>query len=518
MVRRLLSACVAIALAVPASIAAPPPKSILYQLRPTARRTLAGSLLFGIHPALSLLPTDKALDAPCDHPAPVDDFLVNVPKRLNFGVWTSAGCTCAFEDIEWWKWFLSFLAERDRVPPPEQNEGYIQCFEPKHFIEGLTPAGVLTNDLNIPIVLADEPLPMPHEDDEITCPYLRQKMAERRTAQAAEPEIGRDVLDNLERLKEADKLVDLAKELAGHGLVTEAMTCCDRAAELCPGSPCAARAVEVLLDLARGIDPPAKESEESAEPRPEEPAGPCSQWDSFCREFFAAMGLPVKDVPGEDLKQMEAEWERIWFTDMPSRLTPERIHGGLMPGDEESSEPGVEEMVNGLMKACHLLVSQGMHQQAAELARQAYALDPQRVLADPLIYKMHLIAETPATQPAGTNETSEPQTCPYCPRFGKPIHEIVPQEKKNDGDDTSLVPPLPPVDAEVVPALDRLLTETAEALTDSLGVSPPDVVTNADGNVSLSAECCVGKSVYHLRYDHGCLKIWGTPDAGQSPP
>ena len=31
----------------------------------------------------------------------------------------------------------------------------------------------------------------------------------------------------------------------------------------------------------------------------------------------------------EDLRQIEYEWERIWFTDQPSHLTPERVHGGL---------------------------------------------------------------------------------------------------------------------------------------------------------------------------------------------
>jgi hypothetical protein len=33
----------------------------------------------------------------------------------------------------------------------------------------------------------------------------------------------------------------------------------------------------------------------------------------------------------EDLRQIEYEWERIWFTDMPSHLTPERVDGGIMP-------------------------------------------------------------------------------------------------------------------------------------------------------------------------------------------
>jgi hypothetical protein len=31
----------------------------------------------------------------------------------------------------------------------------------------------------------------------------------------------------------------------------------------------------------------------------------------------------------EDLRQMEYEWERIWFTDHPSHLTPERVDGAI---------------------------------------------------------------------------------------------------------------------------------------------------------------------------------------------
>jgi hypothetical protein len=31
----------------------------------------------------------------------------------------------------------------------------------------------------------------------------------------------------------------------------------------------------------------------------------------------------------EDLRQIEDEWERIWFTDQPSHMTPDRVHGGI---------------------------------------------------------------------------------------------------------------------------------------------------------------------------------------------
>jgi hypothetical protein len=31
----------------------------------------------------------------------------------------------------------------------------------------------------------------------------------------------------------------------------------------------------------------------------------------------------------EDLRVIEEEWERIWFTDQPSHLSPNRVHGGI---------------------------------------------------------------------------------------------------------------------------------------------------------------------------------------------
>lgn len=32
----------------------------------------------------------------------------------------------------------------------------------------------------------------------------------------------------------------------------------------------------------------------------------------------------------EDLRMIQDEWERIWFTDQPSKLTPYRTSGGIM--------------------------------------------------------------------------------------------------------------------------------------------------------------------------------------------
>jgi hypothetical protein len=53
---------------------------------------------------------------------------------------------------------------------------------------------------------------------------------------------------------------------------------------------------------------------------------------------------------------------------------------------------GVAVQVRGLMKACRLALEAGRVEKAAELAREAFALDPERVAADPVIYKLNLLA------------------------------------------------------------------------------------------------------------------------------
>jgi hypothetical protein len=475
---------------------------VLYKLRPTARRTLADSLLFGVHPALALLPTDTILDSPCDHPQPAEDdrMFHDMPKSVVATVNSLHG-GIVIENVDWLKWVIRLSHLRYLFPEPEENEGYVQPLatgvdfayravrdmpcsdrspEVTRFFGG--------NQAPVPFNCGDEVtevggpdasetespaptieiLPMPDEDSDITCPYLRQQMIDRHACQIADPEIGRDVLANLECLKEADNLLEMAKELARYGFLTEAMMCCDLAANRCPGSPCAARAVDTLNELAISIIRPTTDTEESAEGDKDEPTAPPTQENPLWLQLFESMGL-------------SQTWSGGMVLPKPNNVR-----------DSADIEPGVEPMVFDLMKVCHLLMSQGMQHQAAELARQAYALDPQRVSADPLVYKMHLLAESSPT-PAGASKESEPPTCPYCPSIGKPIREIVPEKKKSkDSPTTFFVPSLPPIDYEVVPAL--------------------------DGELLLSAECSLGDNVYHLRYKHGSLTVWTTTDASKAKP
>jgi hypothetical protein len=55
------------------------------------------------------------------------------------------------------------------------------------------------------------------------------------------------------------------------------------------------------------------------------------------------------------------------------------------------STRGVEEQVTGLLKACYHAVQNEHYEKAADLARQAYALDARRVEGDPVVYKFSLI-------------------------------------------------------------------------------------------------------------------------------
>jgi hypothetical protein len=126
--------------------------------------------------------------------------------------------------------------------------------------------------------------------------------------------------------------------------------------------------------------------------------------------------------------------------------------------------PGLDRQVSGLMKACHLALSCGKHVYAAELARQANALDPARVAADPVVYKMHLLA---LNRDRGCCEGCEPARADCCkPKCvcgilgGAAVYvQRVPVPMKYFR--VEMLPPtLPPVDPKLVIQLDNLIVES----------------------------------------------------------
>jgi hypothetical protein len=57
----------------------------------------------------------------------------------------------------------------------------------------------------------------------------------------------------------------------------------------------------------------------------------CSTTGCFINEYSSDPNRRINElmVQSEDLRQIQNEWERIWFVDQPSHLTPERVDGGI---------------------------------------------------------------------------------------------------------------------------------------------------------------------------------------------
>jgi hypothetical protein len=93
------------------------------------------------------------------------------------------------------------------------------------------------------------------ESPESVCPYMRQQQCapDRHAVLFADPDFSRDVLQNLEALRQSRELVQTAHELGRDGRLIEALDYLSLAAELCPGSrfdeEIQAAAAEVLVSF-----------------------------------------------------------------------------------------------------------------------------------------------------------------------------------------------------------------------------------------------------------------------------
>ncbi len=136
----------------------------------------------------------------------------------------------------------------------------------------------------------------------------------------------------------------------------------------------------------------------------------------------------------------------VWMGFAPG-VAPQAMINGCSPCDE----PGAQVMADGLLKAARLALESGNHAKAADLARQAYALDPQRMHNDAAVFSLYLLVADPT---ASTRINNMPAPCPAgspCPSgvcLTKPV--------------ALAQPTLPGVHAQVVAALEKVLAE-AEA-------------------------------------------------------
>jgi hypothetical protein len=206
----------------------------------------------------------------------------------------------------------------------------------------------------------------------------KEAAPDRHVRTAFDPAAGRTVLECLDLLIDAGEDLEKARKHVKAGEVGEALACVARIMQTVPGSNVAEACDEVIAEVTRCLAratpfAPKCGGEEAAEPTAEPAEKPCCNF---------LMWLGWVDARG-----------RCWIS---------QVQG---PGASSAVAQGKCVMVDGLLKSAHLALGEGRVQKARELVKQAHALDPQRVEADPLVYKMHLL---PVNAQPGGEERSEP--------------------------------------------------------------------------------------------------------------
>jgi hypothetical protein len=445
-----------------------------------------------------------------------------------------------------------------------------------------------------------------------TCPYLRQQaVADRHVRLIAEPGLGREVLDNLRRLEEANKGLKEAKALARAGQTVEALKLLDRVRRLCPGSSYDEQVSEVLSEVfGGGYGTSAGEETQEYAQEDYERAGDmiedlstwffeqlglflgydlieCPAPEAICPAVYCGRGAPVcqaeqpapevvqrwlqspvtadfigtplqivldtlracQPVPFEvDVAALQAEnvdllcpitvkvegqatgqtltlvlhQARLCYVvrngqvvvTTQSMLALPEAPAAPVAVDEPSANacPRCDELhaacvkrmkVRKLMDACHKAMAEGDHARAAKLARKAHRLDPDAVEADPLVYKLHLLAKKCVVPAVPVQQVVEQTDCPHVPAVNPPA-------AGQGAEEASQVVPAVPVPQGLGHKLSRrihlacdgmALRELLEALGDAYGVKIVlDQPAAAEVGVSVVTPITLRLAEVELRY------------------
>ncbi|MBI1914813.1 MAG: STN domain-containing protein [Planctomycetes bacterium] len=163
-------------------------------------------------------------------------------------------------------------------------------------------------------------------------------------------------IENIEKLEKAGRLYEEAEALMHEGKVDEACGLYEQIRCLCPGHRYAEMAAERLGELQGLRTKPVEGIEEGQEaPSAGEVFEAMGNLISDCVDaFLAGCGAsPCHPDPArrmedllnqsEDLRQIEAEWSRFWFTDQPSHKIYDRIHGITEAGSPTDKKASLEE-------------------------------------------------------------------------------------------------------------------------------------------------------------------------------
>ncbi len=336
-----------------------PTTPLMAHLPAVQRRQFAATMLLGVHPLLAVVPTVRLVDMPCDHPP----------------------CMCGGSD--------TIL-----VQIGEDNNGSFIIGSGPTSDAGLTGSLLFTGDTG----LKCEIVPMPkgvHGTIEIGIGFSLN----------GAPTCKCEVI-----------------EFWGCGNVRK-----DHTFQGC---------WETFLGVLK------RDAEEAAEPCPstcpyllhkEKPAGSC---DSAYSQLPSVLENLENLAQAQELREKGRRLAEDGFAESARKCFEEAAQ--LCPGcphnrevDEPACEeeegpshlciPGVQVMVDGLMKGCHQALTAGRFEHAVDLARQAYALDHKCVEDDPVVFKLHLLADVPnhngccPEKKAGCCEN-----CPGCPLCQEP--------------------------------------------------------------------------------------------------
>jgi hypothetical protein len=405
---------------------------LMAHLPPVQRRLFASTLLFGVHPLLTLVPIERLVDLPCDHPpheAVECSPIVVHGEEDNTGIFTFGACPDLFMKCE-------------VVPMPKDIHGTIEigigfslhgaptckfvvtefwgcgnCRKDETFkgcVEALLRA--------LKRELITDPQPAHGECEKpMQCPWYRDEYRHDDLPGGDMP-LAPSVLENLQKLAKAQELQEKGRRLAEDGFHTAARKCFQECQRLVPGF----LANHGVADMSH-----------------------------------AQSKSDVEILP--DFEQEEVDLQTSQFCG-----------------------PGVSVMVDGLKKGCYLSLAVGHWGHAVDLARQAYALDPERVAADPVMSKLHGLMNGHAgccqERKCPDDCCKQCPDCPDCPCCQKlkaaslkPLKIII---IKRSG----MMPTLPAVDPQTVKALEDVLSgydgEEQEAPVFQKAIAKPYRETN----------------------------------------
>jgi hypothetical protein len=208
-------------------------------------------------------------------------------------------------------------------------------------------------------LIGSRPTQTEAEEEGLSCPYLKQKSDPNTPKPDALTEKPMTVLDNLEKLVKAKELYGQADFYRRTGHPKSALYYYQLIRDQCPGSrygQMAAQQIDALQAQPASATSFAVPEEQQLVP------------DRPSDERWLQDSTEIQD----DLRELERLWERIWFIDSPSGLTPERVRGGIQ---ESRLQPAVPSLDPAVVAALEKILAKSGDPEMPKLILQADSAD-----------------------------------------------------------------------------------------------------------------------------------------------